>query len=121
MNKLIIGTFGLSDEQISSVESNLPSKNCEIMNTDCFTDIVAIGEMAVIVMWKKLSEDDRDLLVDFYSEITPFSETLILIGDVNIPGELRNHVLIYDSFEVFSVNMKHVLLEAFRRQSKLRL
>ena len=72
--KMIIGTFGLSDEQISSVESNLPIKNCEIMDTDCFTDIVAISEMAIIAIWEKLSADDRDLLIDFYSEIAPFSE-----------------------------------------------
>ena len=63
--KMIIGTFGLSDAQISSVESNLPIKGCEIMDTDCFTDIVAISEMAIIVIWDKLSDDDRDLLIDF--------------------------------------------------------
>ncbi len=117
-NKMIIGTFGLSDEQISSVESNLPIKSCEIMDTDCFTDIVAISEMAIIVIWEKLSDDDRDLLIDFYSEIAPFSETMILIGDVNIPEELKNYVSIYDSFEDFSVNMKYVLLGAYRRSKK---
>lgn len=117
-NKMIIGTFGLSDEQISSVESNLPIKSCEIMDTDCFTDIVAISEMAIIVIWEKLSDDDRDLLIDFYSEIAPFSETMILIGDVNIPEKLKNYVSIYDSFEAFSVNMKFVLLGAYRRSKK---
>lgn len=117
-NKMIIGTFELSDEQISSVESNLPIKSCEIMDTDCFSDIVAISEMAIIVIWEKLSDDDRDLLIDFYSEIAPFSETMILIGDVNIPEELKNYVSIYDSFEGFSVNMKYVLLGAYRRSKK---
>lgn len=117
-NKMIIGTFGLSDEQISLVESNLPIKSCEIMDTDCFTDIVAISEMAIIVIWEKLSDDDRYLLIDFYSEIAPFSETMILIGDVDIPEELKNYVSIYDSFEAFSVNMKYVLLGAYRRSKK---
>ena len=81
-NKMIIGTFGLSDEQISSVESNLPIKSCEIMDTDCFTDIVAISEMAIIVIWEKLSDDDRDLLIDFYNLVTflpHFFDHLILI------------------------------------------
>ena len=117
-NKMIIGTFGLSNEQISSVDSNLPIKSCEIMNTDCFTDIVAISEMAIIVIWEKLSDDDRDLLIDFYSEIAPFSETMILIGNVDIPEELKNHVSIYDSFDAFSVNMKYVLLGAYRKSKK---
>ncbi len=77
---MLIGTFGLSDEQIASLESNLPVKKCEIMDTDCFSDIVASSEMAIIVMWEKLSIDDRSLLIDFYSDIAPFSETMILIG-----------------------------------------
>ena len=84
-NKMIIGTFGLSDEEISIVKTNLPVKNCEIMDTGCFSDIVAISEMAIVVIWEKLSDDDRELLINFYSEIAPFSETMILIGDVDIP------------------------------------
>ena len=117
-SNMIVGAFGLSDEQISTVETNLPVKNCEIMATDCFSDIVAISEMAIIVMWEKLSEDDKELLVGFYSEIAPFSETMILIGNVDIPEELRNQVSIYDSFEEFSVNMKYVLLGAYRKTKK---
>ena len=117
-NKMIVGTFGLSDEQLSTVKTNLPVKNCEIMDTDCFSDIVAISEMAIIVIWEKLSDDDRDLLIDFYSEIAPFSETLILIGNVDIPENLKNHVSIYDSFDDFSVNMKYVLLGAYRKSKK---
>ena len=117
-NKMLIGTFGLSDDQIASLESNLPVKKCEIMDTDCFSDIVAISEMAIIVMWEKLSVDDRSLLIDFYSDIAPFSETMILIGDVDIPDELKKHVFIYDSFDDFSVNMKYVLLGAYRKSKK---
>ena len=88
-SNMIVGVFGLSDEQISTVETNLPVKNCEIMATDCFSDIVAISEMAIIVMWEKLSEDDKEFLVGFYSEIAPFSETMILIGNVDIPDYLE--------------------------------
>ena len=49
-SSMIIGAFGLSAEQIYTVETNLPVKNCEIMATDCFSDIVAISEMAIIVI-----------------------------------------------------------------------
>ena len=117
-NIMIIGAYGLSDKQISTVETNLPVKNCEIMDTDCFSDIVAISEMAIVVIWEKLSDDDRELLINFYSEIAPFSETMILIGDVDIPEELKKHVSIYDSFDAFSVNMKYVLLGAYRKSKK---
>ena len=116
--KMIIGTFGLTDEQIAVVEKNLPVKDCEIMKTDCFSDIVATTEMAIIVIWEKLSADERDLLIGFYSEIAPFSETMILIGNVDIPNELKNFVSIYDSFEKFSANMKYVLLGAYKKSKK---
>ena len=116
--KMIIGTFGLTDEQIAVVEKNLPVKDCEIMKTDCFSDIVATTEMAIIVIWEKLSADERDLLIGFYSEIAPFSETMILIGNVDIPNELKNFVSIYESFEKFSANMKYVLLGAYKKSKK---
>ena len=117
-NTMIIGTFGLSDEQIATVEANLPVKTCEIMDTDCFSDIVATSEMAVIVIWEKLSSDERDLLIGFYSEIAPFSETMVLIGNVDVPDELKKYVSIYKSFDEFSTNMKYVLLGAYRKSKK---
>jgi len=117
-NTMIIGTFGLSDEQIATVEANLPVKTCEIMDTDCFSDIVATSEMAVIVIWEKLSSDERDLLIGFYSEIAPFSETMVLIGNVDVPDELKKYVSIYKSFDEFSTNMRYVLLGAYRKSKK---
>ncbi len=118
MKNMIIGTFGLSDRENAVVKANLPIKSCEIMDTDCFSDIVAISEMAIIVKWKKLSEDDRDLLIGFYSEIAPFAETMILIGNPDIPEDLKKHVSIYKSFEELSSNIKYVLLGAYRKTKK---
>ena len=84
----LIGTFGLSDEQIEIIKSNAPTKKCDVMDTDCFSDIVACSEMAIIVMWDKLAADEKELLIGFYTEIAPFSETLILIGEPDIPDEI---------------------------------
>ena len=84
-NITLIGTFGLTDEQNAVIRDNIPTKNCEIMDTECFTDIITRCEMAVIVMWDKLSEIDEDTLIAFYTDIIPFSETLVLIGDANVP------------------------------------
>jgi len=113
-----IGTYGLSESQIELIKENIPTKKCEVMNTDCFTDIIATSEMAVIVAWDKLYDEDRGILVEFYSEIAPFSETLILIGDVDIPTDLKKHVSVYDSFDRFTENIKYVLLSAYRRSKK---
>ena len=114
----LIGTFGLSDEQISIIKENIPTKNCEVMDTDCFSDIVACSEMAIIVMWDKLSEDDRILLIEFYTEIAPFSETLVLIGDAKVPDKLKKEVSIYATFEEFASNVKYILLSAYRKTKK---
>ena len=114
----VIGTYGLSEEQIEIIKMNIPAKNCEVMNTDCFTDIVASCEMAIVVLWDKLSAEDRELLIGFYSEIAPFSETMILIGDVDIPAALKKEVSIYASFDEFATNVKYVLLGANRRTKK---
>ncbi|MCR5452255.1 MAG: helix-turn-helix domain-containing protein [Lachnospiraceae bacterium] len=89
-----------------------------MMDTDCFSDIVACVEMAIVIMWDKLTEDDKGLLIEFYTEIAPFSETMILIGEPDIPDDLRKEVSIYPGFEEFSVNAKYVLLGAYRRSKK---
>ena len=116
----IIGTYGLSEDQVNVIKKNIPAKNCEVMSTDCFTDIVACSEMAIIVIWDRLSEEDKDLLIGFYSEIAPFSDTMILIGDVEIPAALKKEVSIYASFDEFASNVKYVLLGAYRRTKKNR-
>ena len=114
----LIGTYGLSDEEIAVIRENIPTRKCEVMDTDCFSDIVACSEMAIIVIWDKLTADDKSLLIDFYSEIAPFSETMVLIGAPDIPDELKKEVSIYPTFEEFSANAKYVLLSAYRRTKK---
>ncbi len=114
----LIGAYGLSEDQIAIIKANIPTKKCEVMDTDCFSDIVACSEMAIVVMWDKLTADDLSLLIDFYSEIAPFSETMILIGEPDIPEALKKEVSIYPTFEEFSANAKYVLLRAYRRSKK---
>ncbi len=115
---MLIGAFGLSDEQIAVIKDNIPTKNFEIMDTDCFTDIVAYSEMAVVVMWDKLSEKDKGILIEFYTEIAPLFETMILIGDVEVPDELKKEVSIFADFDEFSGNARYILLNAYRRTRK---
>lgn len=114
----LIGTFGLSDDQLAIIKKNIPTVNCEIMDTDCFTDIIAHSEIANVVMWDKLSDDDKSLLIDFYTEIAPFSETMVLIGDVDIPRELRKCVEVYPTFDHFEEKTKYILLGAYRKTKR---
>lgn len=114
----LILAYGLSEDQIKDVEKVIPTKECEVFKADCSTDIIAIPKMASIVVWAVLTEEDRERLIEYFNEVMPSPETVILIGDVEIPYDLRNHVSIYPTFEDFSPKMKYIFLNALRRFKK---
>ena len=116
---ILIGTYGLSDKQIEFIKTNIPNKKCEVMDTDCFTDIIATYTIAAVVMWNKLQENDKGILVDYYTQIDAASEALFLIGNKeDIPKTLLKSVSVYPSFEEFTKNAKYVLLGAYNRKKK---
>ena len=118
MHANLIATFGLNEDEKAYIEKNLPQKECEIMDTDVVTDIVAASEFAVIVRADAMSQADTDLLYDYYGEVAPLSETVIFIGDVMIPAKLRNHIAVYKDFDTLKEYLKYILLSAYRKQKK---
>jgi hypothetical protein len=46
-------TYGLTDEEVIGLQKVKPNKDCSIVNTDCATDIIAIGayESKAFVCW----------------------------------------------------------------------
>ena len=118
MHAKLIATFGLNEDENAYIEKNLPQKECEIMDTDVVTDIVASSEFAVIVRADAMSQADMDLLYDYYGEVAPLSETVIFIGDVMIPAKLKNHIAVYKDFDTLKENLKYILLSAYRKQKK---
>lgn len=118
-NAVLIGTYGLSEAQLNIIRDNVPAKKCEVMDTDCFTDIIATYAIADVVVWDKLQENDKGILVDYYTQIDAASETLFLIGNKeDIPKTLLKSVSVYPSFEEFTKNAKYVLLGAYNRKKK---
>ena len=118
MHAKLIATFGLDEEENAYIEKHLPQKECEIMDTDVVTDIVASSEFAVIVRADAMSQSDMELLYDYYGEVAPLSETVILIGDVTVPANLKNHIAVYKDFDTLKENLKYILLSAYRKQKK---
>lgn len=88
------------------------------MDTDVVTDIIAIDEFAVIVRADAMSQSDMEMLYDFYGEVAPLSETVIFIGDVTVPANLKNHIAVYKDFDTLKENLKYILLSAYRKQKK---
>ncbi len=114
----LIITYGLSEEQISEVEASVPNKRCEVYKAECFSDIIGFPQMASIVIWNLLTDEDKELLVDYFGEIAPFSETVVLIGEVDVPKGMRKDFVIYATYEEFSAKAKYILLNALKQNEK---
>ena len=73
-----ITTFGLTEEQNALVQDSIPAKDYEVFDTDAFTDLIAIGHVALILNADMLSDDEREMLCGFYEDVGSCSdETLI--------------------------------------------
>ena len=118
MHGRVVAVLGLTADEQAIIKKNLPQKECEIMDTDDARDIIAVSEFAVIVNVSVMDEEDINMLLDFYTEIAPYSETVIFIGQVEIPKVLVNHITVYKDFEELEENIKYVLLSAYRKQKK---
>ena len=114
----LIMTYGLTDEQVNKIRDSIPIKSCEVVSTECATDIIATNEMAVIISCEKLSTSDSKLLHDFFKEIASFPETIIFLGKPDFLDDILMFVTTYDSFEELELNLKYVLLSAYRRNKK---
>lgn len=118
MHAKLIATFGLNKDENVYIAKHLPQQECEIMDTDDVRDIVANSEFAVIVRADAMSQEDMELLFDYYGEVAPLSETVIFLGDLTIPAKLRNQIVIYKDFDSLQENLKYILLSAYRKQKK---
>lgn len=118
MHTKLIGTFGLNEEEIMFIREHLPQKECEIMAAYNVTDIIAVSEFAAIVNTNKINQHDLAMLFEFYTEIAPFSETVIFLGDVIIPADLTGYIAVYKDFDDLKDNLKYILLSAYRKQKK---
>lgn len=118
MKANLIATIGLEQDEISYIKKILPQKECEIMDADVVSDIIVTSEFVVIVRAGALNQADIGLLYDYYKEIARFSETVIFLGSIAIPTELKNHIMVYKDFDSLRDNLKYILLSAYRKQKK---
>lgn len=114
----LIMTVGLTDEEIDIIKKNVPQKECKVINTDDIRDILAMHEFVVIVKTDVVETDEVDILMDFYSEIVPFGETVIFIGKVQVPEKVSKYIVVYEDFAELKDKIKYVLLTAYRKQKK---
>lgn len=118
LNSVLVGTYGLTNEQNKKVAGNFPTKDWKLMDTDCFTDIIAVNQVASVINADTLTNDELQVLEDYYTEIIPCSDTIILIGTERISSAVKRHMLCYKDFNEFERNMKYVFLKARGRMIK---
>ena len=118
MNENII-VYGF-DEELNFIESIVPWKGTAILDTDCTTDLIAIGCYASITNLSKIKDEELQILYDFYLDILDPIEIPILIGipSLPIPAQLSNVFVHYENMEKAKEKLKYDLLAAYRRQKK---
>lgn len=115
----LIITYQLSGRQNALVEKALPSSNLQLFSANCYTDIIAIESVAVIIKADKLSEAERSVLFEYYEETgEASSETVFWISRKTPPKHLQKTLKHYRSFSDLQNNLKYLLLEARKKQKK---
>lgn len=112
-------TYGLTDKENSSILKNIPASDYKVMNTECAADIIAFSASAVLVNAAKLSNNDYNMIIDYYTEINGCTyETVIWIGTPVPQGALKNQFKCYESFDMIEDNLKYILLSAHSKSQK---
>lgn len=115
-NTLLVYT---NRDQSEIIKRNLPAKSCEMIETGCYTDLIAISAFALIVDSALLKPDELDTILNYYLEIDGcFSETVIFFGAVSLAPQLKGKLMVYESFEALIPQLKYILLSAYRKTKK---
>ena len=118
MKQSNIIVYGFNNNEIETIKQSVPTQKCELIDTDCYTDLIAIPCFAQVIDVKVLKENELDVVVDYYSLIGSFSETIIFIGEVNFSKKFRKKLIIFNDFSEFSNNIKNILLGAYNKHKK---
>ena len=114
-----VNTFGLTDEENTLVEENLPTRDHEVFDTDAPTDLIAIGCQALIINAASMDADSVGMMFDYYSQVNGCTdEAVIWLGEPKPPKELRKFFKCYDSFDAIKDKLKYLLLTAHSKSKK---
>lgn len=112
---------GLTAEDIQLVECSIPSDEYEVYIPDIVTDIIAIDYDALIIKPSGISPEDREILIDYYTELGgSFDETIFWIGHLKPPSNLRPKFHYYENFGELSCVLPTKLKEAHHKVKNAR-
>ena len=82
-------SYGFTQFEEGCIRKLLPTKKSYLTSTECFTDIFACNSYAIFINTMMASADDLKMLWEFYLEVGPASETVVLVGYTEIPRQLK--------------------------------
>ncbi len=116
-----IMVYGFSNEEVMIVKNRIPSDEYEVYIPDVIEDIVAIDQEALIINSAALRPTERELIVDYYTEVSgSFDETVLWIGYPKPPSHLRAKFYCYDNFGQLSYILPEKLIKAHQKVKKAR-
>ena len=110
--------YGFSQSEEQYIQKMLPTQESYLISTDCMTDILAINSYVIFIKVNAVSEQDLQLLWDYYLEVSPTWDTVVLIGNPVVPKALKNEIKVYANFKELQQEIKYILLNARRKQKK---
>lgn len=117
MKSFEILAYGLNKAEMEQISAKATTKYV-VHSTDIVTDLIATASDIIIVSTDCISSEDLLMLLDFYREIENFSETVIFIGNVDLPNTLKNKFKIFADFEEMERIFKYLLIESCQKRKK---
>ena len=109
--------YGISDDQFAIICEELPSSDIRVVDcSDCFTDIIALPYIAVILNPDVMEQEHIDYFNDYANEVLYFTEKIIFTKDHPVLKQLNKnvkHVVLDGDFEI-KAKIKYLLLDATR-------
>lgn len=109
--------YGISDNQFAIICEELPSSDIRVVDcSDCFTDIIALPYIAVILNPDVMEQEHIDYFNDYANEVLYFTEKIIFTKDHPVLRQLNKnvkHVVLDGDFEI-KAKIKYLLLDATR-------
>ena len=120
LNKTVL-TYGLSEKQLEIVIKNLPTEDIKVYDVSgCFTDLIAIGNIATIINPAVLEAEDIDDFNQLNEEFFFTYEKVVFVADHPVLELLSSnfkYTVFTDDFE-FESKIRYILLEAAQAEKK---
>ena len=109
--------YGISDEQFAIICEELPSSDIRVVDcSDCFTDIIALPYIAVVLNPDIIEQEQVDYFNDYANDVLYFTEKIIFTKNHPMLEKLNKnvkHVVLDGDFEI-KAKIKYLLLDAMR-------